>query len=111
MPQVDLIALAFGAFNALRLVSYFPQIIAVARDRDGAKAISIACWSIWIGANTSACFYAWVNLGDAVMALMMGFNAVCCTAVVALALCKRFARFRRVRSISVGRMGRSEIRG
>ena len=29
---VDIIAFAFGAFNLLRLASYFPQIVAVARD-------------------------------------------------------------------------------
>jgi hypothetical protein len=99
MQGTDLIALAFGVFNALRLVSYFPQIVTVARDRHGAEAISVSCWSIWIGANTSACLYAWVNLGDVTMALMMGFNAACCTIVVALALCKRFARWRRLQSI------------
>lgn len=95
MPSADLVALAFGVFNALRLVSYFPQIVAVARDRHGAQAISVSCWSIWIGANTSASLYAWVNVGDAVMALTMGFNAICCTTVVTLALCKRAATWRR----------------
>ena len=99
MQATDLIALAFGAFNVLRLVSYFPQIVVVARDRRGAQAISVSCWSIWIGANSSAALYAWVNLGDAIMALIMGFNAACCTIVVALAAGKRFVRFRRVRSV------------
>jgi hypothetical protein len=93
MQSTDLIAVAFGLFNALRLVSYFPQIVAVARDRHGAQAISVSCWSIWIGANASAALYSWVNIGDAVMALTMAFNAICCTTVVTLALCKRAARW------------------
>jgi hypothetical protein len=51
--SLDLITLAFGAFNFLRLVSYFPQIVAIARDSNGATAISFFCWTIWVGANAS----------------------------------------------------------
>ena len=41
--DLDVVALAFAAFNILRLASYFPQIIAVARDQNGATAISFSC--------------------------------------------------------------------
>ena len=89
MQSANLIALAFGLFNGLRLVSYVPQIVAVARDRGGAAAISLTSWSIWVGANATASLYAWVNVGDAVLALMSGFNTICCLTVVTLALRKR----------------------
>lgn len=99
---VDLTAIAFGAFNLLRLASYFPQIAAVARDQYGATAISLSSWSIWIGANGTTALYAWVNLGDVTLALINAFNAACCTAVFGLAMYKRATlRFKRPRSYPI----------
>ena len=87
--SLDLVSAAFGAFNILRLASYVPQIVAVARDHNGATAISFTCWSIWVCANASTGVYAWVNLGDAALTVISAFNATCCIIVLALATYKR----------------------
>ena len=87
--KFDLIALSFGFFNLLRLVSYLPQIVAVARDKHGATAISFSCWLIWIGANATTAIYSWVRLNDAALAVINGFNAACCVLVLLLAVYKR----------------------
>jgi len=55
---------AFGAFSGLRLVSYFPQIYRVARDANGASAISYSTWLMWTGSHLSTGCYAAINLGD-----------------------------------------------
>src|SRR5690606_35038343 len=89
--DVDPVAALFGLFNGLRLVSYLPQIVAVARDRNGARSISFSCWSIWIGANASTAAYAGLRLGDPALAAVGTFNAVCCATVLGIAACKRAA--------------------
>lgn len=88
--SIDLIAIGFGAFNVLRLVSYLPQLVVIARDSNGATAISFSSWSIWVGANATTALYAWVNVGDTNLAVISAFNAACCVAVIFLAGWKRF---------------------
>jgi hypothetical protein len=86
---LDPVGLAFGVFNILRLASYLPQIVAVARDKHGATAISFSCRMIWVGANATTALYVWFRFGDASLALVSGFNAACCLTVLILAAYKR----------------------
>jgi hypothetical protein len=55
-PEVTLVV--FYLFHAPRIGAYLPQIIRVANDTEGAKAISSTTWSVWIGASGSTAAYA-----------------------------------------------------
>jgi len=88
LPEVTL--LLFSIFNVLRVGSYLPQIIRVAADREGAKAISYTTWCIWIGANATTAAYAVVNVSDFALFLIGGLNALGCMTVVAITAIKRY---------------------
>ena len=90
LDTADAISFAFGLFNLLRLASYLPQIVAVARDHHGANAISLTCWTVWIGANATTSLYSWVKLADFALASMSAFNTICCLLVFFIAGYKRF---------------------
>lgn len=89
MQSIDFLTGAYAFFNSLRLVSYIPQIIAVARDRHGAVAVSIVTWLVWVGANGTTALYAGLKLGDLPLALLNGFNTVCCAIVLGIVIYKR----------------------
>ena len=75
---------AFAAFNALRLFSYFPQIVRIATDTNGASAISFSTWFLWTGSHLATGAYAAVNLNDHYLTLASALFASCCLAVIAL---------------------------
>lgn len=89
MTFADFSFYLFTGFNGIRIVSYLPQMIAVARDRNGASAISHATWAMWVAANGSTGLYALVNLHDPLMAAINFMNAGCCLVVIALTISKR----------------------
>jgi hypothetical protein len=45
--------LAFAVFSGLRTISYVPQIVRIAKDHNGASAISYPTWLLWTGAHVS----------------------------------------------------------
>jgi hypothetical protein len=106
LDAADAISFAFGLFNLLRLISYIPQIAAVARDHHGAHAISLTCWTVWIGANATTALYSWVKLADFTLASVSAFNTVCCALILFAAGYKRFifSRSRIVRQSATRRL-------
>lgn len=89
MTLTDVTYGLFAAFNALRIFSYLPQILRVARDANGASAISYATWSLWTAANATTGLYAAVNLQDPTLAALNLLNAACCLVVIGLTALKR----------------------
>jgi hypothetical protein len=81
--------IAFTVFGGLRVLSYLPQILRIASDRNGASAISYLTWGLWTASNASTALYAVVNLQDAYLAAISGINTVCCVIVIALTFTKR----------------------
>jgi hypothetical protein len=90
MTLAESTLLVFTAFSGLRLISYLPQIHKVARDTNGASAISYSTWTLWTGSHVSTGLYAGINLGDRVLALASALYAVCCVAVIATTAIKRY---------------------
>jgi hypothetical protein len=89
MTLADISLLLFTVFNGLRIVSYIPQIVRVARDANGASAISYSTWGMWFAANSSTALYAFVNIADQMMGMINLVNALCCGVVIALTAYKR----------------------
>src|SRR5262245_23014507 len=97
--------LAFAAFSGLRTVSYVPQIVRIAKDPNGASAISYPTWLLWTGAHASTGLYAAMNLSDVWLAIGSTTYALCCMAVIGLTVFKRLGH-RRTKRVSSARRRR-----
>lgn len=91
MTATDLSFIAFAACNVLRIAAYFPQMVKLARHPGAAASFSYGTWALFTAANTSTAAYADVVLGDKVLGAVHAFSALCCGALIALALwrCRR----------------------
>ena len=82
----------FAACNSLRVIAYIPQIIKAANDENGASAISITTWGLFLVAHVSTIAYALVNRDDWGLASCFIVNALCCIAILGVACWKRRGR-------------------
>jgi hypothetical protein len=85
----EIVLAAFTVANVFQIVSYVPQIVCVARDRNGASAIAYSTWLIWLAGSAATTAYAMVNIWDIWLAVVNAVHSVCCIAVVALTAWKR----------------------
>lgn len=98
MTAAEVALLAFTTCNTLRVLAYVPQIVRIARDTDGARAISYTTWGLFALSHLSTVAYAVAVMGDATLALVFGGNAAACFAVLGLTGWKR-------RQLEAGRAG------
>jgi hypothetical protein len=84
-----LILASFSFFNTVRVVSYLPQIARIARDPNGATAVSYLTWFLWLCANGSTAAYAGVIIGDRALCFVSSINTLCCSIVLCLTVYKR----------------------
>lgn len=77
--------------NSLRVFTYMPQIVAVARSKDGARAISLWTWGSWMVAHAAAVMYG-LQLQDLFFTVISSINLLGTSAVTCIS-CKRRIRF------------------
>jgi hypothetical protein len=89
MTLSDFSVVAFAAMNGARVVAYVPQIICVRRDPNGAMAVSLTTWALFVMANATTVTYTLVISRDVVMAGMFGLNVLGSLAICALIVKQR----------------------
>jgi predicted MFS family arabinose efflux permease len=85
----DLAMIFFIACNTIRCFAYFPQLVRVMRDRDGAAAVSCCTWLMFTLANASTAIYAGLVLRDRGMTAIFLVSTLCSFAIVAATLLRR----------------------
>jgi len=86
MTTADLSLIVFAMCNVLRIAAYFPQMVKLARQPAAAASFSHLTWALFAAANLSTAVYAGLVLGDTVLGIVSAFSALCCCALIALAL-------------------------
>ena len=71
------------------MFAYVPQIVAIARDRNGATAISYTTWALFGASHLSTVIYAVLTVEDWRMAAVFAANTACCAAILAVTAHKR----------------------
>src|ERR1700730_11819258 len=99
MTLADYSMTAFALMNGGRAAAYFPQLIQVYRDPDGATAISLMTWTLFAAANVVTVCYALTVTDDRIMATVFALNAIGCVAIVGLTAFKRIDVARRGASL------------
>ena len=90
MTIADITLAIFGLCNTFRVLAYVPQIVKAATDKDGAKAISLATWALFLASHLSAAAYAFINASDWTLAGVFLGNAVGAAAILITAAVRRW---------------------
>lgn len=88
-PTLNAVVWLYLSTNAVRVVTYLPQIRAVWRDTEGARTLSLLTWGSWTVSNLCALAYAAMVAHDGPLALISAINLVGCGCVTAIAAHRR----------------------
>jgi uncharacterized protein with PQ loop repeat len=83
------IAWLYLVTNAARIVTYLPQILAVWRCRDGARAVSLLTWGSWVLSHVTALCYGVLVMRDGFFTTISTVNLLGCAAVTLIAAHRR----------------------
>ena len=89
--MLAVIAWLYLATNALRVLSYLPQVVVVWRCRDGARSISLLTWGMWTLSHITATLYGVLVLRDAFFIFVSLVNLAGCGTVTLIAARRRVA--------------------
>ncbi|VWX61322.1 conserved membrane hypothetical protein [Burkholderiales bacterium 8X] len=89
MQILSAIAWIYLVTNAVRVVTYLPQIVAVWRCRDGAKAISLLTWGSWVLSHVTGVVYGIWVIHDGFFIVISTINLAGCAAVTMIAAQRR----------------------
>lgn len=92
------VALLYVATNSVRVFFYAPQIRAVLKAEDGARAVSIATWGFWTFAHMTAMLYGWFVIHDSAFCAIFAGNLACTSAVTLIVVRKRLEDRRTLRA-------------
>lgn len=87
--SAEVAGVTFAICNSARVLAYIPQIVRIARDRNGSPGVSCLTWTGFAAANFSTVAYALILTSDWNMAAVFGVNGVFCSAIVTLTMWKR----------------------
>lgn len=79
-PAIDLLALAFTVFNALRTLAYLPTIWSIV-ESGRSDQHALFTWFTWFGANATMAAWVWRSSGRCDRVVLVNIaNAVLCLA-------------------------------
>jgi hypothetical protein len=80
---------AYTTVSSLRVLSYLPQIVRLAKAHDGVAAISLMTWNLWLVSHVMTVIYAAAIVRDPLLIAIFAGNGACCALVVGIVLWKR----------------------
>ncbi len=83
------VTVAYAIDGAILFLLYMPQLWSVYKDHNGAKAINLITWGLWINSSLITLAYAWLVANDSLFALMSFGNFSGCSSVVVMTVVRR----------------------